>query len=273
MRYCFGRIQGGDPVMETEVIDVKMMLIPDPGRISEPVKALLKSATEAMSQREIGHLVAVDGTGDEPSGDLAMEDRQQLDDAVLELIGVTDPAQRQSLLNELYREITHLYRSIRTAEKKMQAFRSQTAQRGRTAPRSIAGEIWEALEMKPRYQTVRDFAVTGDTEEIDLPEGKTTLIHADLWTPAGVKVGRHFIPLKHLPRAHYVKFLADDGIHGFIDVPNDPDICNEALDDYAEYKADLDEQFAELASEHTADEQLQKRVVKELWRLARNGIR
>ncbi len=34
-RYCYGRLQGGDPVIETEVVDVKMMLIPDPRLASE----------------------------------------------------------------------------------------------------------------------------------------------------------------------------------------------------------------------------------------------
>jgi len=270
-KHHFGRMMGGDPMLKTEVVDMKMMLVPDPRMASESVKARLASALDSMAQREIGHLVAVDATGDELSGDLAMEDRQQLDNAVLEMIGVADPTERQTLLNELYAEITRLYRAIRIAEKKMQAFRSQTARRGKITPRSIAGEIWEALEHKPYYRTVRDFAVTDDTEEIDLPEGKAAVVDANLWNPAGIKIGRHFLPLEHILRARYVKSLADDGIHGLVDIPNDPAVCSMALNNYAGYKADMDEQFVELAADHTSDEQMQQKVVKELWRLSRNA--
>ncbi|MCX6345440.1 MAG: N-6 DNA methylase [Armatimonadetes bacterium] len=271
MRYCFGRIQGGDPVMETEVVDVKMMLVPDPRKASDEVRARLESALDSMAQREIGHLVAVDGTGDELSGDLAMADRQQLDDAVLEMIGIADPAERQELLGELYDEMTRLYRSIRTAEKKMQGFRSQTARKGRPSSRSIANEIWEAIESKPHYKTVLAFAATDDAEVLDLPEGKARVVQADLWNPPGVKIGRNYIPLEYSSRARFVKSLADDGIHGIVHIPNSPEHCQEALLEHTKYITALNDEFADLAADHTSDEQMQEKVVNELWRLIRNG--
>ena len=44
---------------------------------------------------------------------------------------------------------TRLYREIRSTEKKMQKFRSQTARHGRTTPKSLAEEIWESFDEKP----------------------------------------------------------------------------------------------------------------------------
>ena len=93
-KHQFGRYAGREGNLKTEVVDTKMMLVPDPRGASEAAKARLIAAFEEMKTREVGHLVEVDGTGDEPSGELARLDRQALDDATLELLGLTDAAAR-----------------------------------------------------------------------------------------------------------------------------------------------------------------------------------
>lgn len=268
-RYCYGRLQGGDPVIETEVVDVKMMLVPDPRAASESVKARLIAALDSMRQREIGHLVAVDGDGDQPSGDLAMQDRQELDDAVLELLGIADPGERAELRAELYYEITRMYRAIRTAEKKMQGFRSQSARRGRVTPKSLAGEIWEGLEEKPKLRTLSDIASEAEAEEIDLPEGKSAAVN-DLWNHNSLHIAGRHIPLGYPERMEFAKALSDSGAHGPVSIPVDPVACKRFMHEYGEYCGLVERQFAALAGELTSDEQMQVRVVKELWRLLRN---
>lgn len=268
-RYCYGRLQGGDPVMETEVVDVKMMLVPDPRLASESVRSRLVAALDSMRQREIGHLVAVDGEGDEPSGDLAMPDRQELDDAVLELLGIGDPGERAALRAELYAEITKMYRAIRTAEKKMQGFRSESARRGRVTPKSLAGEIWESLEKKPTLRTLSDFAAEDEAEEIELPDGKSAAVN-DLWNHNSLHIAGKHIPLGHPERLTFTKALSDSGAHGPVRIPLDPEDCKRALQAYEEYRGLVEGQFAALAGELTADEQMQARIVRELWRLLRN---
>jgi len=47
--------------------------------------------------------------------------------------------------------------------------------------------------------------------------------------------------------------------------------CEQAIRTYEACVQELGERFLELAAEHTADEQLQERVVRELWRLARKA--
>jgi hypothetical protein len=224
---------------------------------------------DSLSKREIGHLVYVDGEGDELSGELAMPDRQELDDAVLELLGIDNPAERAELRSELYAEITRTFRAIRTAEKRMQGFRSHIARRGRPSACSIATEIWDGLETKPQHRTALDFAPDVQLEEIDLPEGKARVVGADLWNSARVQVGRHSMELGHLDRARFLKSASDDGLHGLTPVPTSPEDCRTALLKHADYTKQLDEQFASLASAHTSDEQMQERVVRELWRMAR----
>jgi len=269
-RYCYGRIQGGDPVMETEVVDVKMMLIPDPRGASENVRLRLVEALDSLKKRQIGHLVAVDGEGDEPSGDLAMPDRQVLDDAVLELIGITDASERAALREELYTEITRIYRTIRSAEKKMQEFRSRAARKGRPTPRSIAQEIWELMEDKPAYRTPLDFAAGADSEEIELPEGKAR-VASDLWNGHSLLVGSRNVALQHPLRVAFAKALSDCALHGPVLIPIDPDIARQALREYDEYVDQMNAAFAGQAGEHTSEPEMQERVVQELWRLLRNA--
>lgn len=269
-KHQFGRMMGGDPMLKTEVVDVKMMLVPDPRLASESVKTRLAAALDSMRQREIGHLVAVDGEGEEPSGDLAMSDRQELDDAVLELLGITDPDERASLRAELYYEITGIYRAIRAAEKKMQGFRSDSARRGRVTPKSLAGEIWESLEDKPEVRTLQDFASEAESEEIELPEGKSAAVN-DLWNHNSLHIEGKHIPLGYPERMAFAKALSDSGAHGQVRIPVDPLACQRFVGEYEAYCGMVEAQFAALAGELTSDEQMQSRIVRELWRLLRSS--
>lgn len=133
-KHSFGRKMGGDPLLKTEVVDVKMMLVPEPRFASSSVRKRLVDAFSAMRQREALQVVDVDSTSTDWTGELALEDRQKLDDAVLELLGVSNKKERESLRAELYEEVTKLYRSIRVAEREMQRHRSANA---RTRHRAI----------------------------------------------------------------------------------------------------------------------------------------
>jgi len=95
-KHQYGRLAGREGNLKTEVVDTKMMLVPDPRNASESATTRLLAAFEQMKTRTIGALVDVDGHGLEPSGELAYGDRQELDDATLELLGVADPAIRLS---------------------------------------------------------------------------------------------------------------------------------------------------------------------------------
>jgi len=269
-KHQFGRMMGGDPMLKTEVVDVKMMLVPDPRLASQSVRDRLVAALDSMRRREIGHLVAVDAESEEPSGDLAMRDRQELDDAVLELLGIADPTERAALRAELYSEITRIYRAIRTAEKRMQGFRSQVARRGRVTPRSLAAEIWESLEDKPELRTLQDFAAEDDAGVIELPEGKSSAVN-DLWNHNCLHIAGQHIPLGHAERVTFAKALADSGVHGPVCIPFDPAACKRALQDYEDYRVVVEDQLIALAGELTSDDQMQERIARELWRLLRKA--
>jgi type I restriction-modification system DNA methylase subunit len=269
-RYCFGRIQGGDPISETEVSDVKIMLVPDLRVVSTSVEENLIKALRSMRRRNVGHLVDVDSDETNWTGELALEDRQQLDDAVLELIGVEDPEERLRLRDELYTEITALYRQIRVAERKMQRHRSATARAGKQTAHSIADEIWESLAPQPVWQTPFDFIPNkARGEEHHLPLGRAKIVRQHLFQPEGVQIGDTFIALGDPMRCQFVKTLADLGISGAVFVPVDPIICEKALNEYQTYKEKTNDEFMSFAAAYTAEETLQSRVVQELWKRIR----
>ena len=267
-KHQFGRTMGGDPMLKTEVVDVKMMLVPDPRLANEHVRMRLEHALSSMRTREIGHLVNVDSTDEGWTGDLAQPDRQELDDAVLELLGVRDPEERRKLRYEIYCEITKLYRAVRQAEKLMQRYRSETARKGRSTPHSIAAEIWEEIEEKPTVRTPLDFLSDVENDLIDLPEGKARVVH-DLWDAGSLLVGKTEIPLGHPTRAAFAKALSDSRLHGLVSIPVDAEVCARAIKEHHEYERTMDEHFMDLASTRTADDSMQAKVVQQLWQLAR----
>jgi len=269
-KHQFGRMMGGDPMLKTEVVDVKMMLVPDPHRATEKVRERLEATLDSLRRRTIGHLVDVDGEGEGLTGELAMPDRHELDDAVLELLGIDDPAERRKLRAELYAEITKLHRAIRAAEKRMQKFRSETARRGRPSAHSLAAEIWEKLDPKPPHLTLLDFAANADCEQIDLPEGKARAVN-DLWNQNCLSVAGRLIPLNHPSRVRFAKALCDTGVSGRVAIPNEPEAADAALRQYEEHLRTLEDSLTALAADYTADEAMQQRILRQLRRLIRNA--
>ena len=266
IKHQFGRTMGGDPLLKTEVSDVKMMLVPDARLVSPEIKSKLINALDSMRKRKTKHLVDVDSTDEENwTGELALADRQQLDDAVLELVGIADAAEIKNLRDELYREITKLYRQIRVAEKKMQKFRSATASKGKQTAHGIAEEIW--TELAPL-----DFVLEGaKTETIDLPVGKAKIAAKSLYQNDGVSIGDYFIELGSVERSVFVKTLADLSLHGAIKIPLAPEICAAAMQKNAQEFERVNELFYTEAATFVADENVQEKIVKELWKKLRNN--
>lgn len=267
-KHQYGRTMGGDPLLKTEVVDVKMMLVPDPRRASPEVQRRLTNALASMRRRSIGHLVAIDSTGVEPTGDLAMADRQALDDAVLELLGVADAEERKQLRAELYLEMTRLYRSIRASEKRMQGFKSQSVRKGRVTPHSIAGEIWDSFKEKPVYCALLELAAKSDYETIDLPKGKARAVN-NLLNQHSLFVNGEYIALGSIERVEFAKALSDGRCSGPVPIPHESTVCRDLLTELKHQEYALQTQFAEKAEDYTADEAMQKRVVSELWRRVR----
>jgi hypothetical protein len=269
-KHQFGRIMGREGNLKTEVIDVKMMLVADPRKATVQLRDKLVSALNSMRNRKAVTIVDVDSDENERwTGELAMADRQMLDDAVLELIGIKDQGERNLILEELYREITKMYRQIRVAEKKMQKFRTQTARKGKQTAQSVAEEIWTDLGLRFETLTPLDFVFDIETDTIELPPGRAKLVEKTFFQEDGIQIGDHHLELGSLERARFVKAVSDVGLHGEIEIPTLPDEAEKALKRYQMEYEKLDDLFTKEAATFTADENLQERIVKELWKKLR----
>lgn len=267
----FARIHGREGSLQLDVYSARMMPIPDARLASALLTNRLHAAVESMLKREALRLLDVDGKGEEWSGELAQKDRQELDDAVLELLGIENADERKQLRAELYSAMTQLYREIRATEKKMQKFRTMTARRGRPSPKSLADEIWETLEEKPVAKSLADFVSPQEkTETFLFPATRATTTKNDMFNPHSLKFGGHYIPLGSPERVEFGLELANQGISGQVNIPTNPAVAQAALNNYRAHVAKLDELFQESAAAYTADEKMQERIINELWRKAQH---
>ncbi len=268
IKHQFGRTMGGDPLLKTEVSDVKMMLVPDARLVSPEIKSKLINALDSMRKRETKHLVNVDSTDEENwTGELALADRQALDNAVLELVGIASADERRELQDELYHEITKLYRQIRVAEKKMQKFRAASANKGKQTARGIAEEIWTELAPQPKPFTPLDFVPSNaETETISLPLGRAKVAAKSLLHDDGVQIGETFVSLGSIERSDFVKSLSDLSLHGEMEIPVSSEICSKASRMNEKEFERVNELFYSEAATFVADENLQEKIVRELWK-------
>src|SRR5262249_41481249 len=151
----YGRYAGTEGNLQTAVFDTLMLELPDPRNIPDPILHRLETAFVTMQKREVTHLVEeaflkchtaeeVREAANLPLGlpnELQQADRRELDDAVFELLGVTDPKERAELIAQLYREVSLHFRSIRIVEVQKMEQRRQGG-RSTVSPHQLAQDAW-----------------------------------------------------------------------------------------------------------------------------------
>lgn len=270
-KHQYGRFTGREGALDTMTFDAQMMLVPDPRGATESSKARVLAAFEQMKTREIGALVDVDGSGAEYSGELAHADRQELDDATLELLGVQNAKERTRLRDALYQEITTMYREIRRAEREMQGHRSRNNRRAAPTAQTLAKEIWDSLSSPPDWKLPSDFLEADEaTEVFAIEPGKAKIKDASLMESAGVQIGNTFHETGDMKRAAYLEAHAKHQIWGDVIVPINPAASEVAIESWLEMVSHNTELFETEARARTVDEKLQARIVAELWKLTRS---
>jgi hypothetical protein len=196
-KHQFGRFMGREGNLKTEVVDARMMLVPDPRYCSGQIANEISQAFNEMRKRLTKPLVE----------EFCLADRAALDDAVLKLLAYSSAAERVAVREELYQEMTRLYTEIRDVELEMQAFRRVAARRERASPRTIAEEIWEEFDKAQIRSFPVDFIPDGEaTETVTLPIGTPKVLH-DLFHKATLQVNGHQIQLGTKVRAEFAARL------------------------------------------------------------------
>src|SRR5205085_4034136 len=106
------------------------------------------------------------------------------------------------------------------------------------------------------------------TEQFDLPAGRAHIIRSNMFQPDGVQIGEYLLELGDPIRCQFVKELNSIGISGSIRVPVQPEACRQVLSEYNSYVEQTTDAFMRLAAAYTAEEAMQERVARELWKKA-----
>jgi methylase of polypeptide subunit release factors len=256
LKYLYGRQVGREGNLDTEVVDARMMLVPDVRRSSSAIQERLHKAFDLMRGRDCQPLLK----------ELDQAERIELDDATLELLGLRESAEQAEIRNELYSQISSLYREIREVELKKQVERRITARRERASPHTIAEEIWEEFDKAQLRVYPADFIpATEATETVALPAGKPKVLDALL--EGTLQVNAALIELGSKVRAEFAAKIVELGHYGLAPIPKSDRTCEKALESYRRYEAQIDSAFKDLAEERSADPETQSRIVRELWKL------
>ena len=281
----YGRFAGTEGNLKTEVVDVNLMEVPDPRGASEGVRNRLLDAFRSMTRRDVGRLVeeslmachsyqralelAVRPL--ELSEELRQEDRQQLDDAVLELLGVEDSGERGELRDRLYRETASHFRAIRVTEIQKMEDRARGGQRRFTATEQAA-DAWDALDLTdlaPLAEWLRARA-SGSLKEITMPDERPVhLATGSMFDHETVYFGRRrqeHVVCPSRGTAELVARIAELGVSGHHMLPADDrsalDLLNRLND---RHEAALERAKA-IVESRTSDPDTQDEVMRILER-------
>jgi type I restriction-modification system DNA methylase subunit len=283
----YARQLGREGNIQIDVYAAKMIPIPNPTLCSEDLAERLKQALDSLASRKIGQLVeetfmqtkryrTAEKMKDDPiqlPQELRQKDRQELDDAVLELIGVSDPKERVKLRKRLYEEVTKFYRQVRLLE--LQAIENKNRSKRKTGitAQKIADDIWDELP-KDTIKNYPDNFLKPDeeTDSYVLPDGKAKFLYAaDMINKPTLKFPERKIEFRHKTQAELVLALHDAGYSGSLSLPIKETRCKEVLQKWNEYLDNLRETFEDMGYERSGDEERVISAVDILMKRAVNG--
>ena len=273
-RLIYARILGNEGNIQLDVYSAKMMLVPNILHYnSQPLIDKINSSFDKMldrevlgfiSERRLRHM-AYTQAGKETQLDklsdlceLDMDDRRELDDAVLEMLGVESAARRQELLDELYDYLREFFELTRQKEEKAIINKNKARRRGQASPTEIAAQILAEIQenhpdLLSRYDP--DFLdLTKPFDTFDLPgEGVPQALKDTnpLLYDRGVVFLKGKKPLANLitkipEQDPLIILLARSGLHGLVRLPHDPEECQRLYQEYADFLRLRDETIREL---------------------------
>ena len=251
-KHIFGRLAGTEGNLKTEVVDVKMMLVPDPRQASASAKARIQTALDLMARRHTRNL----------QDEFELADRQVLDDAVLELLGETDPAERAKIRARLYEDMTAMHKAIRDKELLANENKKQTKRGSKLSPQQLAQEIWAELHPSLVKRFPEDFFdVAQAVDNVELADGKLRVIDNSLMSQVGVDMNGQYTELGDQRRAQLAKAVFDAGRRGLVPIPRDGGVCDLARGQFRVYEDQAMDELHILIAAKTANEKMQAKVL------------
>ncbi len=221
-----------------------------------------------MSQRDAGQFLY---------DEFALDDRRELDDATLEILGIEDADERVAIRDRIYRDVTDLQKAIKAREIIAQHDRRSSGQRASSSPQAIADELWYDHESGLNLlQFPEDFVGRfNQGDDFDLPPGDVEVGEAmmdevGLLRAGTIRVGGRdgeVISVGSTSQARYLEALSLCHQSGRVRLPGD-NICSEAVSSFAQYRQDLRNRCQQLAQGRTANQSRQRAIADALMRRA-----
>ncbi|MBA3634187.1 MAG: hypothetical protein H0W58_15465 [Acidobacteria bacterium] len=101
--------------------------------------------------------------------------------------------------------------------------------------------------------------------------GKAKVVVKSLLHNDGVNIGENFISLGSVERSNFVKSLSDLSLHGKMEIPVSSEICAKALRMNEKEFERVNELFYSEAATFIADENMQEKIMRELWKKLRSN--
>lgn len=287
----FGRPVGNEGNWSTMVVDLCMMLVPDPRKAKEAHKKRVIAAFEGMKRRKALPFLSerrlkqmrykAQGREEELAAlsdkcELDMPDRRELDDAVLRLLGVGSPREREEWLDKLYGYLREFFERTRQKEEKAIENKNRSKRRGVTSPAEIAAQIVQEMsERDPQWlkSYPEDFlAPDCECKIYDLPATGQAEKYTDLYVPHGVRFAggrktKSAVEAKSEAHAGLLVLLANAGLRGLVRIPFEDNEAVKVHKTYARFVAERGAQLKQFIAERTADEDLGEKILREALNL------
>lgn len=281
----YGRYAGTEGNLKTEVVDVNLIDVVDPRKAPKTIVKRFASPLKSMCARDVGGLVE-DSLMDCHSHDLARKiaagpvvhstelqhaDRRELDDAVFELLGVADAAERRGLIDRLYDATAEHFRAIRVTEiQKMEDRKKGTGSKFAVADQ--AADAWDSLTLADRTPLAEWLLArrTAACEDITIPSERPVQYDGNSLTESETvyfgKTRKQFVVCESRGQAELLARVAELGVTGSVFVPKLQKAARELL---AAVEARHDaavEQLRDMASRRTGEGEAQEQIFKMLER-------
>jgi hypothetical protein len=268
----YGRYAGTEGNLKTEVIDVKLLEVPDPRNINDDIAGRLEDALVSMCGRDVGRMVeeslmdchsyrrAIE-LAERPlelSIELRRSDRRALDDAAFELLGVNDAFDREKMVNRLYEETALHFRAVRVTEIQKMEDRASGG-KSRLVVTDLAADAWDALD-EVDMNPLRDWVsarISGTTETFHIPSDRPVLLdESDLFEDATVYFGarrRMHVGCSSRGQAELLARIARLGVTGEINLPEVEADCRVLLEELNQRQAIVEIRLQELAASRSGN--------------------
>jgi tRNA1(Val) A37 N6-methylase TrmN6 len=236
--------------IDIKVYEVAQLPLLKPEAIPQPLAHSIATAVEAIRRRSILPIPQ----------ELEQADRRALDQAVLEALGFSDPAERNEVLEALY---TAVREAVARRFRRARSVAHEIGRRARPDPQAIASQILGEMPPTLFKRFPQDFLPTQYTSrELALPPEPPDL---DRLTFNRLQVGGTVLEFASPEEADFVEFALRGGARGSVAIPVQPEVLLAAVQGYRAHLAHLSQVIDEIAASRTRDRKLRERI-KDLLR-------